>query len=343
MKSIVAFMLCLFFGTIFAVEYTVNVAYMSTDGKWIFDRYFPSNLDIHPGDTVNFITQVADTNTVTFSPVVQSLFVKTTPSGGKVFNSLAIEPFGGNSISSPNQTISSGLLIFDTDTNTTTPFLLSFTEVGTFPYFSLYHLPQMTGVINVVDLSVDVLTPSEVSEQSQATIQNLQDTIVPDLFVVKTVNTKVPSSRPGPNGNVWTVRMVGDLNTNANLVRFVPASIDILEGDSVEFVNDGIDLHTATFNSSGVFGEDTITDPVTGETVFSGVAAQTVGGEDTLYTGGYANSGIVYPLSFMNSGNTTTFRHSWFLTFTKAGVFPFQCDFHDGLGMVGTVQVFARV
>jgi plastocyanin len=331
-RAAISFLVLIVATFAWAVEYRVLVGYEGTgtsDG-WFFNDYYPDFLTINVGDSIVFQLN-AEAHTVTFSPNPLDTFVNVT-ADSSLIESPFLNPTGGHTVSSPLQVYSSGLL---TPANPT--YFFNFTEVGVFQYFCVLHPPFMTGIVNVLNATFTIATPDEIAVETEALLAFVQNTTIPILTTVKATDDTVPASRPSPDGlnTIWTVRMVGDVFSRASYLRYVPQIISIALNDTIEFVNDGIDIHTATFNSSGNFASPT--GVVEGSTAFLPSATLRTGGLDQIYTGGFANSGFLFPLFYPNPLITPV--HSWSITFGAVGTFPFRCDIHGAEGMVGSVIV----
>jgi plastocyanin len=331
-RASIAFLVLIVATFAWAAEYRVLVGYegTGTSNGWFFNDYYPDFLTINVGDSVVFQLN-AEVHTVTFSPNPLPTFVNVTTDGSLIESPL-LNPTGGHTVSSQFQVYSSGLL---TPANPT--YFFNFTEVGVFQYFCVLHPPFMTGIVNVINATFPIATPAEIALETQALLTFVQNSTIPILTTVKATDDTVPASRPSGNGlsTIWTVRMVGDVFSRASYLRYVPQTLVIAVNDTIEFVNDGIDIHTATFNSSGVFAPPT--GVVEGNIAFLPSATLRIGGLDEVYTGGFANSGFLFPLFYPNPLLTPV--HSWSITFGAAGTFPFRCDIHGTVGMVGSVTV----
>ena len=87
---------------------------------------------------------------------------------------------------------------------------------------------------------------------------------------------------------------------------FVPATVNIGVGDTVNWTNPGLITHTVTF------------DP-----------AQAANKEDVVLPPGVA------PFASSDMEEDATFSH----TFTVKGTYKYVCKYHEAMGMVGTVIV----
>jgi plastocyanin len=112
---------------------------------------------------------------------------------------------------------------------------------------------------------------------------------------------------------------VGAADMQAMVMRFISSDVTIKVGDSITFdmaKNSAIPIpHTVTFGP-----EPAAPIPVGNPAAWDGT--------------GTLSSGVLLPPGFGPPGSST-----YTVKFTKAGVYPFKCMFHDNMGMVGTVTV----
>ena len=110
---------------------------------------------------------------------------------------------------------------------------------------------------------------------------------------------------------------VGAADMQAMVMRYIASNVTVHVGDSVTFdMAKNMDLpipHTVTFGP-----EPSAPVPVGDPTAWDGT--------------GTLSSGVLLPPGF---GGQSTYT----VTFTKAGVYPYKCMFHDTMGMVGTITV----
>lgn len=112
---------------------------------------------------------------------------------------------------------------------------------------------------------------------------------------------------------------IGAADMQAMVMRFIAPSVTVSVGDSITFdmgQNMGLPVpHTVTFGPEP--------------------PAPVPAGNPNAWDGtGTLSSGILLPPGFGPPGHST-----YTVRFTKAGVYPYICMFHDTLGMVGTVTV----
>jgi plastocyanin len=87
---------------------------------------------------------------------------------------------------------------------------------------------------------------------------------------------------------------------------FVPDTVNIAKGDTVNWTNSGLITHTVTFDPD-----------------------QAVNREDVALPAGVA------PFASSDMEEDATFGH----TFTVKGTYKYVCKYHEAMGMVGTVIV----
>lgn len=135
--------------------------------------------------------------------------------------------------------------------------------------------------------------------------------------------------------------MEGDVFNKLSRKRFSPANFTVNVGDVVEFVNDDIDLHTVSFNTSNIFEEDVIFDNETNNLLFNAIFL-VPSGNNLNYSGGFISSGFIYPLFIRYTTLNDTlqsFPRFFQVKFTAPGTYPYRCDLHYADGMIGEITV----
>jgi plastocyanin len=319
-------------------EVYVGFSTNDTSGTWDFHKFFPDILYVKAGDQVNFMNY-GGTHTVVFNPEITDLFNGTTANDTYHILSDYLLPVGDTNFTSTDQEASSGFLSFNQT------YSVTFSKPGTYNYLCILHYPEMQGTIVVLaDNDTDVtgfLSPEDSEDQVHDALNILVNKTIPDLSVVKGIDTDTPASRLGDGGShVYTVRMVGDHFSKASRMEFVPESFEVTVGDTVEFVNDDIGVHTVSFNTSGDFEEELIFDGPSNHFWFNSLFV-TASGDASDYSDGFLSSGILYPLwlPYTDSASNATIARYFRVTFTAPGAFPFRCDFHYEEGMTGVITV----
>jgi plastocyanin len=310
--------------------------------------FYPRSVTVHVGQSVTW--QIFGFHTVTFpgtkrpypfvatsgkQPIVRDAAGHPFWWSGKV-PLLSISPFsilqqGGDTLSSPSQTASSGLMrVFTASQNSPPPpYTLTFPNPGVYHYQCAVH-PGMHGVVIVKPWSVG--TPAASTEAAAAQTA-LQKTIA-DLRRIQKEKPKKP----------LTVFVgLGHNSTGAEITAFSPSRLAVHVGDSVKFVNhDQTDIHTVTFGKPAFttkiekgfvaqHGKQITLAPL-------GAYASDPPGSPISYDGsnhgnGYVNSGLLEPKGSPASAGP----HSFTVTFTKKGTYHYECVIHEN--MDGTIVV----
>ncbi|HEV2590793.1 MAG TPA: plastocyanin/azurin family copper-binding protein [Gaiellaceae bacterium] len=310
--------------------------------------FFPRAVTIHAGDTVTW--HVLGFHTVTFSGRYRP-YPFVTPTGkqplvkdatGAPFwwaghapvldiSPLTLLQQGGASISSPAQVRSSGLIrVIAAPPNTAPqPYSLTFTVPGVYHYRCAVH-PGMRGVVVVVPASKPV--PSAAQELAAA--QSAVKRAVVDMHAL---------SKTRAAGALRVLVGTGHNSTGAELTSFFPARLSVHVGSTVRFVNhDQTDIHTVTFGPEKLRSaiEAGFAAPRGHEVILNALGAlpSEPPGTRATYDGashgnGYLSSGILQPQGAPSVAGTKSFA----VTFTKAGVYHYECVVHKN--MDGTIVV----
>lgn len=310
--------------------------------------FFPRAVTIHAGDTVTW--QLFGFHTVTF-PGAKQPYPFVVPAGsqpttndasgspfwwsGKLpvlaVSPLTLLPQSGASISSPLQVRSSGLLRILTARpgKPPAPFALRFTQPGVYHYQCAVH-PGMRGV--VVVLAGSKTAPSAATEAT-ASKQALARAIADQR---RLAGTK-------PAAPLRVLVGAGDNATGAEVTSFFPSQLSINVGDTVIFVNhDQTDIHTVTFGPEELRSsiEKSFAAPHGRQVLLNALGAlpsdppaPAAQYDGSNHGNGYLNSGILQPQGSPASLGPKSFA----VTFTKAGVYHYECVVHAN--MDGTVVV----
>lgn len=310
--------------------------------------FFPRAVTIHAGDTVTW--QLFGLHTITF-PGSHRPYPSIVPVGkqpaakdatatpfwwvGKLpqltLSPLALAPQGSETISSPSQLRSSGLVRILTAPpgQPPAPFSLTFTQPGTYHYQCAIH-PGMHGVVIVLPDSKGV--PS-VATEAAAAQKRLQAAIADQRRL----------SHTKPSKPLRVLVGAGDNATGAEITAFFPSRMSVHVGDTVTFVNhDQTDIHTVTFGPEKVtapiekgfvapHGRQVLINPLGG--LPSDPPAGPVAYNGRNHGNGYLNSGILQPQGAPAAAGPKSFA----VTFTKAGVYHYECVVHPN--MDGTIVV----
>lgn len=305
------------------------------------DGFFPRALKIHVGDSVSW--RINGLHTVTFVPKGQApppfiVPATTNPITGKfdaaglpfwfngqpnlVINPAAGAPSGGTTYSGGS--LNSGVSF----SGSKAPFKVKFTRAGTFKYYCLVH-PGMTGVVSVLPKTKRV--PSAAADratgksQARAAIRQARK-----LAKVKPPTNTVLAGHDGGGSVAW--------------LRFFPQNLKIKAGTTVNFaVSSKNEIHTITVGPSAYTRaiENSFTTPQPNPSGPPTVVLNPLGAYPSdppplpPFTGanhgnGFENSGILAGGGGPNPASTK-------ITFTKPGVYRYECVVHPG--MDGTITV----
>jgi plastocyanin len=310
--------------------------------------FYPRSVTVHVGQSVTW--QILGFHTVTFAgtkhpypfvaasgkqPVVRDAAGHAFWWSGKVpllsVSPLAIMQQGGDTLSSPSQTASSGLLrvLTASQNSPPAPYTLTFTNPGVYHYQCAVH-PGMRGVVIVKPWSVG--TPAAATEAAAAQAA-LQKTIA-DLKTLQNEKPKKP----------LTVFVgLGHTSTGAEVTVFSPSRLAVHVGDSVRFVNhDKTDIHTVTFGKPKTTAkiEKRFVSQHEGQVRLAPLGAypSEPPGAPVSYDGsnhgnGYLNAGLLEPKGSPASAGPQSFT----VTFTKKGTYHYECVIHQN--MDGTIVV----
>ena len=306
--------------------------------------FFPRVTTITAGQSVTF--NLAGFHTVTFGsrqafPLIvpqKGVQPPATDAAGQPFwwvgkapvlglNPKAIPQVGATTISSPAQVASSGIgrVLAASAKHPPKPYTLTFAKPGLYRFFCIVH-PGMTGAIRVLPATATAPSPAQlearVKSQLNHTISNLKS---------------IQSQNPTDPLTVWVG--AGKLD-GSEVTSFFPSRLTVKPGDTVKFVShDPTDIHTVTFGTPAFTTriENTFVSPK-GVNPLGAFASEPPGppGAPVSYDGanhgnGYVNSGIVNPYTVKDT------PHLFRVTFTRAGVYHFECVIHSN--MDGTIVV----
>jgi len=192
-------------------------------------------------------------------------------------------------------------------------YALTFPTAGTFAFHCLIH-PGMDG-------TVTVNAAGTAYPQDQAAITAATQTAeAADIATGHTLEASfTPSSTTNADGSTTYHLAAGVGSGSISILRFISSTLDVQVGDTVEWTN----FDTNGEPHSVSFGTEP-QDP-------SAVAPS---GGSTYAGTGWVSSGLYV-------GPPIPAPHSYQLTFTKAGTFPYICVLPDVVGMTGSITVAA--
>lgn len=333
----------------------VEVGGMDMENGIDLHAFFPEQLTVNAGDTVfwEFVPMgMPGFHTVTFTSgeEIPPLFVPDIVDGTPVASPegpprIQINPmlaFGdGRTEYDGTGPVNSGLDVLREPDQP--PYMLTFTQPGTYEYVCAVHFLVMKGTITVQEagseLPADAAAVAEMAAAERATF------LEEGLAALDASNAKPPMTE---DGAAWDVS-AGDGGLHpARIMHFIPREVTIKVGDTVRWTDRSIgEPHTVTFLGGAEPPEDVLIEPTeTGAPKliqnfqsFLPMGDSEFGGE------GYRNSGFLgLPPEvgeiFGLLGDT------YELTFTEAGEYPYYCILHssgpeDEVGMAGKIIVEA--
>ncbi len=201
---------------------------------------------------------------------------------------------------------------------------VQFTAAGSLPYICVIH-PGMAGTVNVV-ASGTTTTQAEADAKATLTRDALNGAV---SGLQAAAEAAVTETERSDGTSLWSIftsahgpvgPQPGGGTGYLELLRFIPQSLEIEEGDTVKWTAPS--AHTVTFLAAGAppTSVDPFTTPPAGDSTYDG---------ETLHHSGLI--GIPAP------GVPNTYE----LTFPDAGTFNYICALHIFLGQTGQIQVAA--
>jgi plastocyanin len=201
---------------------------------------------------------------------------------------------------------------------------VQFTAAGSLPYICVIH-PGMTGTVNVV-ASGTTTTQAEADAKATQTRDALQGAVA---GLQASAEAAITETERSDGTSLWSIftAAVGPVGPQPGggtgyleLLRFMPNSLSIAEGDTVKWTAPSV--HTVTF--PGAAQDPSTIDPF---------GTPPTGG-DTYDGSSFYHSGL---LGIPAPGAPNTYE----LTFPDAGTFNYICALHIFLGQTGQINVAA--
>jgi plastocyanin len=301
-----------------ATNWTVIVGGQTPDISVYANGFFPRELTVHTGDTVQF--QFAGFHNVSFL-------------SGAAAPPLAIKSgdgYGGN----PQVFFPAGASTYDgtgfhgsgiPPSDKPFSYLLTFTKAGRYEYACTLH-PGMIGIINVVDSAVTE-TPDAALARGKA-----------EQAATLAAGTKAyDGMTPQINGSNVVVTLLGSNQDRYSVLRFTHDPLVVPVGTTVTWtVNDPFEVHTVTFASGAPLPQFITAQPQPGglPKIILSTAALTPT-TATAYDGtGWINSGLIGAPGAPSHAPT-----SFSLKFTKPGRYEYWCLVHDEAHQEGVIIV----
>lgn len=301
-----------------ATSWTVIVGGQTPDVSVYANGFFPRELTIHTGDTVDF--QFAGFHNVSFLSGAPAPSFAMKDGNNFYGNPLAFLPAGGNTYDGTGfhgSGVPQGTKPFS--------YSLTFTKAGRYEYACTLH-PGMNGVINVVDGPVTE-TPEAALARGKAE----------QAASVAAGAKAYQNLDPQGSGTHVTVSLIGSKQDRFSLLRFANKPLVVAAGTTVTWtVEDPFEVHTVTFAGDRKLPEFFVPQPQTGgppKLLINPVALTPT--SNTTYDGsGWVNSGLLGAPGA--PGNPPS---SFSLTFTKPGRYVYWCLVHDHEDQQGIIVV----
>lgn len=298
---------------------TINARVGEGDSGYSVNAFLPQDLTVTTGTTVNW-------SFTWFEPHMIVLDNGLTPEDLSTEPPADTSPFDFDGV---RKYVYSGELFGDPANPPT--FAIKFEKVGEYNITCLIH-PGMDGSVTVVD-SGDADTQETADARAESEYDDAVGLLKDNAAAAAAQPTKVTPQADG--SDLYEVDMLpaagGSNGMRDYIQQFFPPSIDIKQGDSVQWNNPTGVPHTVTFNVENSGLDPATTDP------FS--VPPTVP-DNGVYDGGdaFVHSGILG----MEGGEGGQSTASFTLTFSTAGTYNYICLLHENQGMVGTVNVEAQ-
>jgi plastocyanin len=298
---------------------TLNVGVGVGSGTVSGNAYLPGDVTILVGDSIKWTIESDEPHSVTFGngpaneppdewPVTGVTGAVPPPPG--IANLTGT--YGGSGF------LNTGLLWPDSTAT------VQFTAAGSLPYLCVIH-PGMAGTVNVV-ASGTTTTQAEADAKATQTRDALNGAVAGLQAAAEAAVTETERSDGTSLWSIFTASMgpvgpqPGGGTGYLELLRFIPSSLQIEEGDTVKWTAPSV--HTVTFPAATQDPStiDPFTTPPSGGSTYDGSS--------------FYHSGL---LGIPAPGAPNTYE----LTFPDAGTFNYICALHIFLGQTGQIEVAA--
>jgi len=321
--------------TIQAKEWEATVGQESVDRGSQALAFLPNEFWINTGDSIRWTFPTHERHSLTFLTPGQVRPAGFGPVFGVAIGCPGITPDGSSFDSSTCVTSDILMLPEDADAAATPlTYSVTFPAAGNFKLVCLVHA-DMTGMVHVANSSTALPHDQDFYDRQA---QREQALLIDEAARLEGRSTPGQEDRAGSTtvaaGIGEIITTTGSGSQTASLMRFVPETIAVHVGDTVEWTSlDPSINHTVTFG----------TEPDDPRPVSTGVMAVTDAARQAVLASAAdsVNSGFLTPTPQDRSTlaqaapNVTRFR----ITFKSAGTFNYICAVHDQLGMQGTVIV----
>ncbi len=333
-----------------SVTWRVQVGGMSMEEMIEAMAFLPEEITINAGDRIFF--EFLGFHTVTF-PGDQEAPPLIVPEAQALGTPAAAGDDASRWVLNPAAAFPSGPPLHDgtgyvnsgSPDPTTPPFVLEFTEPGTFEYLCLVHPVMMKATVVVQEQWAE--RPHDQAYYDQQAAEQLETILEQGRALIEEYSQTTRQATPAAEGaTTWDVA-AGVGEEQAQVLRFLPDRLEISTGDTVRWTNHGgTEPHTVTFLGDAEPPEFVLVEPQP-----AGPPLLIINQEILEPAGGDSYDGT----AFTNSGwlqeeesefsEGAEFPHEWELTFDVPGEYTYYCAIHGGaegdelMGMVGTIVV----
>jgi plastocyanin len=329
------------------VTWRVQVGGMSHEELIEAMAFLPDEITINAGDRIFF--EFLGFHTVTFPgdqdappliiPEAQALGTPA-PTGDDasrwVLNPVAAFP-SGEPVHDGANYVNSGI-----PDPTTPPFVVEFTEAGTFEYLCLVHPAMMKATVVVQEQGAE--RPHDQAYYDQQAAVQLEAILEQGRALIERYAGAGQATPAAGGGTTWDVAAgVGEDQTQ--VLRFLPDRLEIPAGDTVRWTNHaGTEPHTVTFLGDAEPPELVLVEPQPAGPpllVFNPEIMEPAGGPS--YDGtSFANSGWLQEEE-AEFPEGVEFPETWELTFDTPGEYTYYCALHGGAGGEGDLELMGMV
>lgn len=303
-------------------------------------RFLPEQITINAGDTIQWKWGGGDAHTVFFRAGAATPKQVSVLKGELIFNPAVVFPTG-RTVDGTKPMSAGGVFPPDPSGQGPPPPALTFTKAGTYKYMCLFH-PKMEGTVVVQPLG-----SSYPMTQAQVDAQAKQEA-APALAAAEKLfeGLKAQETTDASGKTTYVISLRAAEKEMADLLRFVPARLQIKAGDRVLWrMDNNIDLHTVTFlgQTTRMIDIVTVKPQKKGPPLLAVTPQALRRTPQVTFSGrGTRNSGLLGTEEYSEFAGyraLVQLATSYSLTFTKPGVYPYHCTIHPFAGMRGTIVV----
>ncbi len=276
--------------------------------------FLPASVTVKAGGSVEWTATGPEPHTITFLPAGQAAPTPDKPENAALRSKTVEGSYTGT------ETLGTTIIPAGPDP---VKYKVSFPKAGEFTYHCIIH-PGMDGTVKVVDDAATADTQSAIDARAKS---EQAKWIAEGVAAKKALmNAPVKKTANADGSNTWTVEM-GTNTAHTAVLAFSPPSADIKAGDTVTFVNNSHDPHTASFKGSKELPQN----PESAEAMAPapGKSPQTLNATD-LFNTGWLPPNV--------PGGAPEIARSYSFKVPTAGEYAYVCLLHAPSGMGGTLK-----